>query len=556
MDEPTREQAEPAGRPTPAASGEPESISTGRKVRLVVLIAILAALTVTTFIIRARDRRKEEQREQAVAASLEGLRVTLGALEPGLAPEAVAARLGEAGLLYSEIKQLDPENQEADRLAVALLYAGGQTLEAIQLFNSLDVQALAAEHAREAASGGGTSPYGLAEKALAPYPELIGDAARPEIVGEDVEYVRRTGLLWGLSHSIVPSGTPDTEKALLLCRWLALHVRPDESAPFGADPYSVVRRGYGSPEELTWTFCELARQIGLASRVVVAGQADPAEGRQHLAQVYPADGPPFLVNPFLGVPVLGTGSDDRLSLETLQRRTQAVGLPPGADPEAGQEAGVALNPLACYPRMMAFEHVLQPLATHPRLAMDIPGPRADREVILWEAPIRILRAERESQGRAEVAIDSRPMQPIAAARAMHLQGQCALARRLYDAALADLEAKLNVAEVEEAVAFLQEATDHAAFFRATNAYDAGLLTGARHQLEAYLADRPKGRWAGLAKVGLAEALNDLGETEAAAALWQDLPPHRQAFGSLRLRGLLAGAPVPVAPTAPALPTSP
>ncbi len=77
----------------------------------------------------------------------------------------------------------------------------------------------------------------------------------------------RTSCCWPrLARRITSGAASDRDRALLLCRWFALHVEPADPYGLPADPRTVVERGFGSPEQAACAYGELARQAGLDLR--------------------------------------------------------------------------------------------------------------------------------------------------------------------------------------------------------------------------------------------------------------------------------------------------
>ncbi|MHC4591929.1 MAG: hypothetical protein ACYS8L_04440 [Planctomycetota bacterium] len=431
----------------PAAAG---NISLARKIRLAVLVCILVALALATVWYRAKQHRLEEQHEQAIAETLEELREAIRALDPDVGLEMYQARYSRAWELWSRLEELYAGSltPEALRLDVALAYIGPRQAEVADIFNSLDTKEIATEL--------DMPTFHAAAGALDPFPQLKQSAASEKIESQGAAHLNRCALLWSLARAVTKSATTDTEKALKLCRWVALHLLPERLADLPADPYMVVHRGYGSPEELAWACAELGRQAGLRCKVAIVPPADAQGSEQYFVQVYPADGAAFLVDPTLGVPVVDLVSGKLLSLADVADRPQAyaafLALTGQAPADAAGRFGAAelrsaLDPHACYPRFLVFDLLLSELPKHPHVSVSGqlgPGDSLD----LWEAPLKVLAQMRSREYAEAVAAAYAPLQMVSSPRGLQLHGLYSTANREYEAIVVDLDNKLAEADVE------------------------------------------------------------------------------------------------------------
>jgi len=522
---------------SPAGSTSIPGISRARKVRLGVLICVLAALGA----VLAYVRKKEQQHREAVVAALADLREVVRQLDPALPPPTLSSKFALAESLYQQIRKLDPDNVEVDKLAVPLCYANGSFDRMLELFNGLDAKLIAKDEIDKMS-------YRKAVQALEPFPTLYADAFESEIHGEGRDYLRRCGFVWGLARAITAGAATDKDKALLLCLWMALHVLPEQHSNLPADPYMAAWRGYGSPAELAWAYAELSRQAGLRAKVAVLPATGQEGDKEYLVQVYPSGGQPFLVSPLLGIPVIEPASGELLSLDSLAGRPEAYAAllelagarsEYGTDHFKAAELKTAADPRVCFPRFLVFDYLLSPLPARPQVSFDFGSLAAEERLDLWEVPIQILdqmrtRGYAEQAGKAYAALEM-----VEGARAIQLQGHNKAAVSAYEALSAELKKKVAEAEIPEAAAVLEEAVEHASFLGATSVYDGGDRQQAEEQLRAHIAHYNSGRWRTLAAALLAEAANEDGDKAAATAMWKDLPEARRLYGVLRMRGLLA-----------------
>jgi len=547
-----RQAAEPPRKPVWKIERFAE-LSRGRLIRLGVLVCVLIALLAFALHVRAKTERERKQLETQVAAAVEEMKAVIRSLVDNSSAEDLAQRLQRGEALFALVKGVDPENVEVEQLAVPLCYAAGRFDESIAFFNRLDAFAVAKEM--------DPALYTRATEALLAFDMLRPETASPLITSRGKHYIRACGFLWGLAREITAGAEDDTEKAVRLCRWIALHVLPEPPDCLAADPYVVAWRSYGSAEQAAWTYAELARQVGLRVRVVV--QAGEAEGTQEscIVQVYPADGDPFLVDPYAGVPLMDVSSGELLSLQHAQDAPASLAalraLPgadgvPSADRLTGAELKTAVSVESCFPCFLVFDYLLRVMPEYPEVSLcSLESP--DEEVVLWEVPIAIRERMGSERDGESADRDFRYIDLAQPGRAMQLRGEHLLASRAYAARMVELTEELAGAETEESAAILREGLDFTAFSAASNALDGGAFEAAEARARAYLDQHAEGRWRVLAQLILAEALNARGDEAAAKAIWQqELPAQRRLYGALRARGLLAGSPALVAvPPAPA-----
>jgi hypothetical protein len=295
---------------------------------------------------------------------------------------------------------------------------------------------------------------------------------------------------------------------------------------------------------------EMARQMGLRADVAVLPSGGPQGDKECLVQVYTDGGTTMLVDPYRGVPLVDPASGEALSLAALTARPEAYGslLRLGeissayqADMFKAAELKAAVDPQACYPRFLVFDHLLSVLPAHPCVGFQSAALPEGQKAELWTAPVEIL-DRMASKGYAEQAAKAyAAMTSIREARATQLGGAYGSAAEKYGAVLADLKNTLAQTEIKETGAMLTEALEVASFFAAVNAYDGGDGAQAERQLRDYLAQYPSGRWRVLATVILGEELLAAGDKAGAKALWDGLPEPRKLYAALRLRGLMPGA---------------
>ncbi|MGD2176172.1 MAG: hypothetical protein PVJ27_12265 [Candidatus Brocadiaceae bacterium] len=489
----TYDPAEPA-RPTPAPpADEHRGIPRARKVRLLVLVAVLAGLVAAAAALTAYTTGKRRERKERAADALRQVRQALGELDLPAAADAL-----------ERAAQLAPESPEPPRLAVTVFYASGALDQAFGQFNRLEL-------------GG------------------VG-----EIHDAGAAYVRRCSLLWNVARRLTRGGTDDRHRALLLCRWFALYVLPQQRSDLPAEPYVVLWRGGGTPEEMAWAYAELARQARLHCRVVIF----PAlPGEQPLVQVYPEGEEPFLVDPYRGIPVVDPPSKKLMSAADIAsdfhryRELRAMaGEPPASEGDNPGEPAlkIAVHPQAFDPRFRAFEVLLADLPVYPLLSADPQEAPPSAPEGLWTAPARIVRKPLTDQAADRSA---QVLQLTGPGRNEYLLGRNNRADALYRQTIADLEAKLAEADVEESAQILGEALENVSFYAAANAHEAGDLDGATERIRDYLTRYPTGRWRTCAQVLLADALERSGDG-AGTAPWDEVPRGRKLYAFLRAEGLL------------------
>jgi len=530
-------------------------IGMGHLIRLGVLVLVVLGLLFATLHFNRRAETTRKERQEQVAAALQRTHAILGMIRPEMPAQALTDLFASADELLATVSELDPDNEGPARLAVPLCYACGELDTALGFFNELDVYALSQELAALR-----PGLFSRADRVLAPFEALKVETASPLLTRRDRHYIRACGYLWGLARDIVAGAENDTERALRLARWVALHVLPVPSSPVPADPYIVIWRGYADADQAAWLYAELARQAGLAARILVpAAPGDDDTAGRVLVEILPEDAAPLLVDPHAGVCLMDLDSGTPLTPEQLADGLPSLhALPGGAylsepDRLRNAERRIAVAVEACLRRMLVFDFLLAPLPLPPRIGFD-PDRLGNAEVPLWE-PVVTIRDRMTAEGSADTAsLDFRYVNPIHEGRRLQLRGLHQAAHAAYVGHVADLTAAIEAAETEESAATLREALEYARFCAASNALDGGEVVPAERLACEYLEQYGDGVWRTPALLVRAEALAALDRTDEARAIWDDAPASRRLFAALRSRGLLAGPPARPLPPPPAAET--
>ena len=323
-----------------------------------------------------------------------------------------------------------------------------------------------------------------------------------------------------------------------------------------AEPWLVVWRGFGSPEQAAWAYAEMARQAGVPCAVVVP----PAGAAARLVQVYPAGAAPFLVDPSRGVPVMDPSSRELLSLASpgLAAGYGALlglaGEKPDYGPEDLKAAALqrAVHPYALMARFAAFDRLCSCLPSPPLLSF-VPAPLPDgRGAELWALPVQTIRAFDD---------------PAFATRFTQAHLWLGVAGKLgnllllqpdpqADAVLAGVKDQfvksLDQAGQPDTAAVTRDTIELLSFWQAVNAHDAGEHELAVKLLKDYLGKYADGRWKSVVGAMLGDALAPSGQADAAAEAWRTVPPGRRLYGAMRAAGLLplARPPAPAAAVPP------
>jgi len=540
-DAPTAGQQMPETAAEPGADSAGRRISTGRMLRLAVLFLVLVGLIVASLVFQRRARQYAELRRQKVQTAVGQLRDALGAMSLSESGQVLRAVMQSARASFETAIALDAQNEEANRLGVPLFYAEGNLERAIELYNDLDHDSLSTEVPENIRSE--------CRRAIAAFPTLTIDAAGTGIGDDGKRYLTECGLLHSISWVATAGAENDTDKALQLCRWMALHLLPAGADALAATPLTVIVRGYGSPEQLVWTYCELARQAGLCVRAVIPAGAGSQNSPGPMVQVRPQDGDAFLLDPVRGVPIVEPSTGAFLSLERAQRSPSALdslvslaghsGVP-SAEALRGASLKVAIHPYAVFPRFIVFDRLLAALPSPPKVGFDFSTLGEGERLDLWDVPVRLLSRMRSREHAAAAAKEYRSLEMIQMAREWQIRHLYGRAAASYAAAHAGLKEKLSETDVPGAAEVIRNAIDTVAFFEAVTAFDSG-ASNATELLQGYLKEHPSGRWVVLARAVLAEALERSGDHAAAVSQWQTLPPPRRIYGLLRARGILKDA---------------
>ncbi|MCD6416478.1 MAG: hypothetical protein J7M08_07270 [Planctomycetes bacterium] len=517
-----KEEARPAPGPR-QRSDDSETISTARKVRLGILLAILLIVTVAFFAARAHRERLKEQAARDSAEAVQQARSSLRDMD-----------WKKAASYLNRAVELDPSNQDVARMGIELELVPS-TLSVPRHPSNQDVARMGIELA---------FAVGALNEAFSRFNQM--DLSVGEIHAAGHQFVRRCGLLWNMAHRITQPAHNDREKALLLCRWFALYLLPVAEDGTPDPPISVLQKGFGERKELVWTYVALARQAGLLAKVFVPG--GPA-APYPLVQVYPADSAPFLVDPCQGTPLLNPRTGDYLCADDTAE-WQRLLLPPGPAPKAPQEASAgepagphtqlwpATHPGSLDPRMQAFENLLGDLPFHPVLFFNARLEQVHSAQELWPVPKQILRRRNSPEAAQAVTKQRELLQLAGSGRDAYLLGKFNEAQKMNVNTLNTATSALEETDSPQAAPLIKKAIEAASFYALVTAHEAGNLEEAAQRATSYLERYPDGRWAPLAKLLRAEIASQQGDEETARALWRDLPQQRRLYGTMRADGLL------------------
>ncbi len=453
--------------------------------------------------LRAREADRQRQAAAAVIRARRALRQ--------MDIEGATRALGAAA-------RLDPRNPAVARVAVSVFYAGGDLEAAVAQFND----------------------------AAAHNDETLGQ--------EELQYLRDQGALWSLARRIVGERQTARSRALALCNWFALYVQPIEVSPVPAEPMMVIWTGRGTPAEITWTYAEMARQAGVACKVIAL------PGGAYLVSVLDEEGERFLLDPVEGVPFISPDDGDLQTLadlpdsyEAYERLMQAAGrqAPPQQEFLDSLQVKAAAHPLAVTRRMHAFQDLLKDLRPRPVLAVNPEAEGIEEPADLWAAPRRIRRAARSSTRDEDALAVYEQLQLVTPARHQTVLGHFAEATAAYREAMAGVRGRIREAEDPTAAAPLEQALEDLSFFAATNASEAGALERAAALVDHYLQEYPDGRWTTLARLLQAE----LALAQGQEADWPQEPAERRLYVALRRSGRL-GPPETLAPAPTRPPAAP
>ncbi len=383
----------------------------------------------------------------------------------------------------------------------------------------------------------------MAQQAVSAFPALAIENADPQIHADGKVYLQDCAILWQIAWRITGQAETDTEKALRLCRWCALHLMPVEDGAQPAMPAMVVMQGRGSPGQIAWTYADMARQVGLAVDMAILGREGAP--RQYLIQVRPSDDEPFLVIPSLGVPVLDPETEELLSLQSLLERPEAYAAlmalagqeaPYEAEDFAQAEVKTVVHPYALFSRFRVLAHLLSDLPSAPRLAFEMNSARSASAPAVWELPFQTLQQLRTPGGASDEQLAL--LQMTGDPRLRQMRGFYDSADAAYENLARSLQGRLARTDVAEAATSLRQMIETVQFFAVSNLHDARAWPLAEKRLREYLEAYPTGQWATMARTLLAESFSASAKSEEAARLWKELEHPRKLYGALRLRDLL------------------
>lgn len=549
-----REESQPQGlfsEPVSSMESEPEhgrdeeGIGLGRIVRLLVLLGVLAAVIVAA-ISMTGGRPPEEDAAPNVPTTDE--EPAGGGLSEQYKAQMRAALekgdLGDADETAALLVNMVPDDEEVGHLLVALGMArfiqtndSNVLVRVAQTFNAILTNADGEIIQEQWDAIAPADSIARLLDALEDYPPFH-EAARTRLLNEsDAEFVASRMPLWVATRNLVRGEEEQAAAALRICNWMALHILPADPLAASSVPASTLGRGTATPEQAAWLYAELCRQAWIGAHVFRAGE-------RCMVQVYPAGANPFVVDPWLGVPLLDPADGRRLSLADFQGSTdlwrrvmRAAGVAEPGDAE-DVELYVAAHPRAFYDRIQAFAGLIDLLPMVPATAVNVDLWPAGSEFRLWPGVMeqvtpenRQLDAWRKERERPVVAL-------VEPGRMQQSTGNLAGAARFCDSQRQFLESALREADIPEAIEASTQALEALAWLRASCLFDMGRFDEAQAAAEAYMAAHPDGAWSLGARLLLAEVHAQAGRADAAKAIWQDLPEARRLYGAYRAGGLL------------------
>jgi len=534
--------------PPPAQRPEGDRISPARKARLAVLLCLLAGVVIVAVILNRRQQRTLNQLREGLSGAIQVMRDSVRRLDPnkpqdelrlskaqGLEAWDMANAFAEALSSVGDPEESDARLAEARRLAVALYYADARLDEAIRLFNELDIKQIEQEL--------DPARLQMAQRAFSAFPALAIENADPQIHANGKVYLQDCAILWQIAWRTTGQAETDTEKALRLCRWCALHLMPVEEEAQPAMPAMVVMQGRGSPGQIAWTYADIARQVGLVVDMAILGREGAPQ--QYLIQVRPSDDEPFLVIPSLGVPVLDPETEELLSLQSLLERPESYAAlmalagqeaPYEAEDFAQAKVKTVVHPYALFSRFQVLAHLLSDLPSAPRLAFEMSSARSASAPAVWDLPFQTLQQLRTPGGASEEQLAL--LQMTGDPRLRQMRGFYDSADAAYENLARSLQARLARTDVVEAATSLRRMIETVEFFAASNLHDARAWPLAEKRLREHLEAHPTGQWSAMARTLLAESFSASAKSEEAARLWKELEHPRRLYGALRLRDLL------------------
>ncbi len=118
----------------------------------------------------------------------------------------------------------------------------------------------------------------------------------------DVAYLERVLFLHRVARTAVDSASSDREKARRLFRLVTRELAPHSSAESLAWPDGILIRGHGSADQMAWSLCALAEQLGISSLILFL-RAPQRMKIHHAVAALRLDGAWRLFDPFQALAV-------------------------------------------------------------------------------------------------------------------------------------------------------------------------------------------------------------------------------------------------------------
>jgi hypothetical protein len=376
--------------------------------------------------------------------------------------------------------------------------------------------------------------------ALADYPDWQEAARGRALRDTDMRWLLTRASLWRTAHQAAGSGEPTGDTAHKMAAWMALHIAPVHPDEVLDLPIDLLTQGRCSRPQAAWTLAELYRQVGLPCRALqVAGQ--------DLLHVTPPGEDDFLVNAWMGVPLLELQTGRPLALAQLRQdagpwnELAVAGGFKQATAEDFQQAQLKLplHPRTFYDRMVTFAHLVDMLPQKPATGLRPARYGPDATIAIWPPVMEQILHRSEPLWRWRLVRAREVSSLLEGIRQAQLLARAEDVPAQWENTREALRAMRNRADVPEGIRVLEQALEDAAWFAALADFDAGKPEEAEAKLDAYLEDHAEGRWRLPARVLLAEVYAATDRPEAAQDIWQDLPPARRLYGIYRAEGLIS-----------------
>jgi len=526
----------------PAPAGDDEGISTGRIVRLFLLLVVLCVIV--GIIVTKSGAGGDNADANTPDAALDGdAQKSIAAAVAQMHKAIREKNMVDGADAYAILRKHNAKGRRATKAGIAF--------HMLFYIRSADPRVSAQHMDRAAILFQGIMPITLPKattsaltKALAKNEDIARAALDPKL-DQDRSFLRSATDTRRLAERISAADQAPQQAAENLLQWMALHIAPARPKQAAGITPLVFERGYANAVQAAWLYAESLRQLGITCRAVALPPVDGADQPECLVQVYAEGKPILLANPWRAVPVLHAQTDKPVTYDMVKADPgiyadflKLAGLNWTASEDTLKDRTLCdpVNPRAMFTRVHALESLLDDISPRPTFALNLDGLPAGAAPALWPELLDEMRRMRNPDAVRDAKLADHAISTFTRARWNQLSNTPGASKAL-KADAKRIQAMLKVADMPDGKKALLEAQRFLTFFIPLADFDTGSPADAAEALPSVAKDE---RWGVLAQTLLAECL----AVQEKPAKLNDLPLGRRLYGILRVKELIPAPPQP------------